>query len=103
MKRDTPNLTPEQMAELAALKALPDDKIDTRDVPEVKDWSGAVRGAFYRPVKKQLTLRLDADVVEWFRRQTPNGEGYYTSSNQALRYYVIAQLSRKWALEYRPH
>ena len=95
MKKDTPNLTPEQMAELAALNALPDDKIDTRDVPEVKDWSGAVRGAFYRPVKKQLTLRLDADVVEWFRRQTPNGEGYQTSINQALRDYVNAHQGRR--------
>lgn len=83
------------MAELAALKALPDDAIDTRDVPENKNWTSAVRGAFYKPIKKQLTLRLDADLVEWFRRLTPNGEGYQTSINQALREYVKAHQGRR--------
>jgi uncharacterized protein (DUF4415 family) len=39
-------------------------------------------------VKKQLTLRLDADVIEWFRTRAPNGEGYQTSINSALREYV---------------
>ena len=37
--------------ELAALAKLADRKIDTGDIPEVRDWSGAKRGLFYRPVK----------------------------------------------------
>lgn len=41
---------------------MPDDAIDTSDLPEVTDWTAARRGVFYRPIKKQLTLRLDADV-----------------------------------------
>ena len=94
MKKDTPNLTLEQMAEPAALKALPDDKIDTPDIPEQKNCSGAARGALYRPIKKQLTLRLDADVVEFFKHLTPNGGGYQTSINQALRDYVKAHQER---------
>jgi hypothetical protein len=36
---------------LTELAALPDEKIDTRDIPEVRDWSGAKRGLFYRPGK----------------------------------------------------
>lgn len=88
-------MTTEQLAELAALSALPDDKINTRDIPEQNNWSGAVRGALYRPIKKQLTLRLDADVVDWFRQLTPNGEGYQTSINQALREYVKAHQGRR--------
>ena len=52
-------LTEEQEAEIEALAALPDDRIDTSDIPEVSDWSDARRGMFYRPVKKQITLRLD--------------------------------------------
>ncbi len=88
MKTDVSELTPAQMAELAALASLPEDQINTRDIPEQKDWSGAQRGVFYRPVKKQLTLRLDADLVDWFKRRTPNGEGYQTSINNALREYV---------------
>ena len=43
-------LTPEQQAELEALSALPDEEIDTQDIPEVLDWSGAKRGLFYRPI-----------------------------------------------------
>ena len=52
-------LTEDQEAEIEALAALPDDRIDTSDIPEVSDWSDARRGMFYRPVKKQITLRLD--------------------------------------------
>ncbi len=80
--------TAEQEAELNALAALPDDKINTRDVPEQLDWRDAKRGLFYRPVKKQLTLRLDADVIAWFKARVADGEGYQTSINSALREYV---------------
>jgi uncharacterized protein (DUF4415 family) len=81
-------LTAAQTAELKALAALPDDLIDTREMPEQKDWSGARRGMFYRPVKQQLTLRLDADVIDWFKSHAPNGQGYQTTINSALRQYV---------------
>lgn len=85
----TPNaLTSQQTAELEALAALPEDRIDTREMPDQRDWTGARRGAFYRPVKKQLTLRLDADVVEWFKNHAPQDEGYQTCINRALREYV---------------
>ena len=87
-KGSSDRLTPAQQAEIDALAALPDDQIDTRDIPEVRDWSGARRGVFFRPIKKQLTLRIDADVIAWFKSHTPNGEGYQTSINRALREYV---------------
>ena len=61
-KGSSKRLTREQIAELKSLAALPDGAIDTSDAPELPDWSGANRGLFYRPVKQQLTLRLDADV-----------------------------------------
>ncbi|HEX3484789.1 MAG TPA: BrnA antitoxin family protein [Micropepsaceae bacterium] len=78
----------QQQAELDALARRPEDRIDTRKIPEVRDWSGAKRGVFYRPVKQQLTLRIDADVVAWFKDHAPNGEGYQTDINRALREYV---------------
>lgn len=87
-KGSSDQLTPAQQAELDALAALPDDKINTKDMPEVCDWSGARRGLFFRPIKKQLTLRIDADVIAWFKSHTPNGDGYQTSINRALREYV---------------
>ncbi len=82
------SLSRKQKAELDALAALPDDRIDLSDIPEVRDWSGAKRGLFYRPVKQQLTLRLDADVVAWFKRHARGGRGYQTDINRALREYV---------------
>lgn len=84
-------LTRAQLAELKALAALPDREIDTSDAPELLDWSGAKRGLFYRPVKQQLTLRLDADVVAWFKRHRTSNEGYQTRINRALREYVQGQ------------
>jgi hypothetical protein len=42
MKKGSPDrLTRAQRAEIEALAALPDDQIDTRDMPEVRDWSSA--------------------------------------------------------------
>lgn len=79
-------LMAKQKKELAALARLPDDEIDTRATPEVKDWSGAKRGVFYRPLKQQLTLRLDADVIAWFKAHAP--KGYQTDINRALREHV---------------
>ena len=87
-------LTPKQLAELKSLAALRDSAIDTSDAPELLDWSGARRRVFYRPVKQQLTLRLDADVVAWFKRHTTSSEGYQTRINRALREYVQGQASR---------
>ena len=48
MKKADNELTPQQQAEIDALKAMPDDEIDTSDIPEVTDWSGAKRGMFHR-------------------------------------------------------
>jgi uncharacterized protein (DUF4415 family) len=84
-KASSSKLTTAQRDELAA---LPEDKIDTRGIPEATEWSGAQRGVFFRPVKQQITLRLDADVVDWFRRNAGENEGYQTSINKALREYV---------------
>lgn len=88
MKKARFNPVPAHLqAEVDALAALPEDKIDTDEMPEVQDWSNAKRGMFYRPDKKQVTLSLDADLVEWFENHHPE-EGYQNSINQALREYI---------------
>jgi len=68
--------------ELAALARMPDDKIDLTDAPEVRAWRGAVVGKFYRPIKKPVTIRVDADVLAWLKRE---GRGYQTRINKLLR------------------
>ena len=84
-------LTAAQQTELAALEALSEAQINTKDMPEQRDWIGAKRGLFYRPIKKQLTLRLDADLIDWFKTHSPNGEGYQTKINKALREFVAGR------------
>lgn len=61
---------------------MKDEDIDFSDIPEKLDWSNAVVGKFYRPVKKSLTIRIDADVLAWVKRQ---GKGYQTRINNYLR------------------
>jgi len=68
--------------ELEALVRLRDQDIDTSDIPEITDWSKAVVGKFYRPIKSPVTIRLDADVLAWLKR---SGPGYQTRINALLR------------------
>jgi uncharacterized protein (DUF4415 family) len=78
--------------ELAALAAMPDEEIDTSDIPEITDWSKAVVGRFYRPVKEAVTIRLDADVLDWLKQ---GGRGYQTRVNKILR--AVMEQQRKKA------
>ena len=94
-KKVSKKLTKRQETEIAALSALADEEIDTSDIPEILDWSGAKRGLLYRPVKQQITLRLDADVVAWFKASAPGGRGYQTQINRVLREYAKLALSQK--------
>lgn len=79
------------LAELKALEALPDSDIDLSDNPEVTLWSEAVRGKYYRPVKQLLSVRLDADLIDWFKA---SGSGYQTRINAALREFVLRHQTR---------
>ncbi len=86
MKKGTSKLIEPQKAELEALAALPDGQINMQVIPEQRDWNSAQRGVFFRPVKQQITLRLDADLIFWFK--TRIGDGYQASINNALREYI---------------
>ena len=76
-------------AELAAIDAIRDEDIDFSDAPEITDWTGAVRGKFYRPEKQTVTIRLDADVVAWFKGAEPK---YQTAVNRVLREYMLSHV-----------
>ena len=88
MKKDMSDLPPDVQAQIRELEALPEDQVDTSDAPEILDWSDARRGVFYRPVKQQITLRLDADIIAWFKARACGGRGYQTDINGALREHV---------------
>ena len=82
-----PILTDEQKIRLTALAAKPDDQIDTSDAPFLPDavWTKAVE---LPDTKHQITLRIDADVLNYFRH---TGTRYQTRINAVLRSYVKAQ------------
>ena len=71
-----------EASEIRALKRMRESEIDTTDIPPTADWSKAVVGRFYRPIKKPVTIRLDADVLHWLKGQ---GNGYQTRINSILR------------------
>jgi len=82
-------LSPEQREQLEKLAALPEDQIDTSDIPEApaESWMYARRHSLYRPVKERVTIRLDADVLAWFKDH-PGSRGYQTEINRVLRHHV---------------
>ena len=72
----------------ARLEAMTDDEIDTSDSPPLDDDFFA-KGELRLPKQKPLiSIRVDADVLEWFKAQGP---GYQTRMNAVLRLYMDAQ------------
>jgi uncharacterized protein (DUF4415 family) len=79
-----------EIQRLVARGKISDEQIDLSDIPEITDWSNAARhGKFYRPVKQQTSIRLDADVLAWFKAQ---GKGYQTRMNEILRDAMLKEL-----------
>ena len=66
--------------------------IDLSEMPEVVDWSGAEVGKFYRPAKRPVTMRLDADVIAWLKSYGP---GYQTKANLLLRHAMQSTAPKK--------
>ena len=71
-----------EFAELGKLAKMPDSKIDFSDAPGRTGSGRVLVGKFYRPVKQLVSLRLDADVLAWFRGR---GARYQTYMNEVLR------------------
>jgi len=84
-------LTPKQKAEIRALAEMPDRQIDYSDISRLSAsfFEGAVRGGLYRPVKRQLSVRIDADVLTWLKSQ---GKGYHSRLNEILRSAMFKEL-----------
>jgi uncharacterized protein (DUF4415 family) len=72
-----------ERAQLEALAATPDSKIDYSDASAMEVLPSEIHvGRFYRPLKQQISLRVDADVLAWFRS---HGKRYQTHMNAVLR------------------
>ncbi len=71
-----------------------DAKIDTSDIPELTaaDFARAIPNPYYRPVKKAINARLDADILAWLQSK---GKGYQTRMNQLLRQAMLQEIQSR--------
>jgi uncharacterized protein (DUF4415 family) len=78
-------------ANLRSVAAIKDKDIDLSDIPELtaKDFKRAIGNPYYRPVKKAVSARLDADVIAWLKSK---GDGYQTRMNQLLRKAMLQEV-----------
>jgi uncharacterized protein (DUF4415 family) len=85
-------MTQEQKARLEKLAAMPEEDIDLSDIPEItaEQWA-TNRPGHYRPLKQPVTIRLDSDVVGWFKDHAGD-KPYQTEINRVLRQHVARQL-----------
>ena len=74
-------------SDLARIDALRDEDIDRSDIPELDESFFERATVSFPPSKKQLTIRLDEDILEWLKGQ---GRGYQTRINAILRAYYEA-------------
>lgn len=82
------NISPNRLEEI---KNIPDESIDTSDIPELDDhfWETA---KMVKPItKKAISIRLDSDILDWFKGQ---GKGYQSLINNILRSYVNHQQNK---------
>ena len=76
-------LSEKSRRELKAIARKPDSRIDFSDAAEIKRLPAKFEvGRFYRPIKQAVSLRVDADVLAWFRAR---GKKYQTYMNEVLR------------------
>ena len=88
-----PKPTPGRLAELERLDAMPDEQIDTSDIPELTEAQLAEmrRRKLCRPIKKQITTWVDADVLAWLKK---GGVGYQSRMNAILRKAMLKAAER---------
>jgi len=81
---ELPPLTQERKAELKLLADMPHSNIDYSDIAPLTEefWQHATPNPYYKPIKMPATVRIDADVMAWLKRQ---GKGYQTRMNAILR------------------
>ena len=94
-KRSTPKKAETGETDWKRIDAMKDEDIDFSDIPELTPemFARAVLRRNFKPIprKKQLTLRVDSDVVDWYKKQ---GRGYQTRINSLLRAYMKEHTKR---------
>ncbi len=88
------NISNKSQTDWERVDALKDEDIDLSETPEIpaEMFARSIvrRGLKVAPRKTQLTLRVDSDVLDWYKKQ---GSGYQTKINALLRSYMEAHQS----------
>jgi len=87
-----PRLGAEQKARLDAVASMPDEEIDYSDAPHLPDAVWMKAAEQLPQTKQQITLRLDAEVLDFFKQ---TGKRYQSRINAVLRSYVEAQKAHR--------
>jgi len=85
-------LSKKDIEELERIRDMKDEDIDYSDIPETDEefWKDAEL-VYYPKKKKQLSIRLDPEILEWFKLQ---GKGYQTKINEVLKNYVDHKIKK---------
>ena len=85
MRKNDGALTREDQALLQELEKMPEEDIDTTDIPEVLEVRNPRRGAYYQPAQKEITVTLDEDIIHWLESQPAGQDGLNTCIRNILR------------------
>jgi uncharacterized protein (DUF4415 family) len=88
-------MSPELQAELQKLAEMSDDDIDTSDIPELSEeqMANGQRGPHFRPFKAPITIRLDIDIIGWFKENAEDGK-YQSEINRVLRQHMVEAVNK---------
>lgn len=89
-----PEATAEDLTRLQKLAEGPDESIDFSDIPPLTEsfWANAQKtDELFRPRKRQITIRIDADVLAWLKS---GGKGYQSRLNDILRHVMLEQAQK---------
>ena len=84
-------MTERQRRRLERLAAMPDDQIDTSDIPEIIDWSDGVRGGLAAIPPHVPAIHIDADILIWFGNNGKDGRAIQSEINRVLREHVAGR------------
>jgi uncharacterized protein (DUF4415 family) len=85
------SVVPKKASDLARIDRMRDAEIDYSDIPRLDKTFLKKATMAWPPAKKQLTIRLDEDVLDWLKR---HGKGYQTRINRILRVVMESQPRR---------
>ncbi len=88
VRKDIDEIQPMSKERAKELEAMSDEEIDYSDIPPLdEDFFKGAKLVKRKPRTEQISIRIDTDVLAWFRQQA-KGRGYQTLINDVLRTYV---------------